>query len=202
VNFCVHIAIFLSAVFVGCSGNPPSSTTTDTVTDSGGAADTSSMIDTDKVTDTAPMPDTYTKPDTSVPLPSYSIGTNEQGKTSPSSFDFWADNTAADVVLGPQGSWMIVCAGRTNHFDDSVKRVHVFGELKKPDGSVYGKFSFKNRPLLKGGDGFRYVMNLFLVVSSLTEQWAGQPATMWLRIQDDDGDGVEGSVSGTLGKVE
>lgn len=125
---------------------------------------------------TAPAPDLY------------EIGTNIAGKTSPVAFDQAADGGNVDVVLGSQGAWMVVVAARTNMFPDDVKRVDVEASVTPPGGTAYGKLKFKKRPLLNGGDGYKYLMNVFLVVSNNLE-WNGQQAILSVKLSAPEGVG-------------
>jgi hypothetical protein len=118
------------------------------------------------------------------------IGTNPQGQISTEDFELLAPDDPAQVVLGPQGAWMIVCALRTDAFAEDVDRVDVKGVLETAEGDLLGTFYYKRRPLIQGLDGQAYVMNLYLVVSSIIATWNGKNATLLLKVGIDGKDWV------------
>jgi hypothetical protein len=123
------------------------------------------------------------------------IGTNPQGQIATDDFDPLAADDLAQVVMGPQGAWMIVCALRTDAFADDVDRVDVKGVLETVEGDLLGTFYYKRRPLIHGSDGLEYIMNLYLVVSSVVATWNGKDAALLLKVGIDGKDWVETETS-------
>ena len=159
--------------------------------------------------DTAVPPTADVVEDTAPPAPDvpavagicYDVGINVPGKTSPDSFTALTGGANAPIVLGPQGSWMIVVAARTDGFDPTVKTGTIEASLTGDDGTLYGNLKFKKRPLIDGGDGFVYMMNIFLVVPSdadagNTLAWEGHDATLDVALTPDgDGQRLQESVT-------
>lgn len=114
----------------------------------------------------------------------YELGTNIQGKTSPLAFTVLTTGATAPIVKGSQGAWMLVVSARTDLLAPGTKRVDIEAELGPPGGEPYGKLKFKRRPVLDGGDGFRYLMNVFLVVSN-NEEWNGQEADLRVVMEEE-----------------
>ena len=126
--------------------------------------------------------------DTQWPLDAQTeLGTNAQGLVSPDSFEAFADGQTADIVLGPQGAWMLVVAMRTNGVPVGVPRADVRASLTAEDGTLFGKFHYKRRPVSHMDDGWGYVMNLYLVVSSNVDIWNDMKATLTLSVGESDG---------------
>ena len=107
-----------------------------------------------------------------------------------------------DVVLGPQGAWMVVCALRTDAYSNDVDRVDVRAELTRNDGDLLGTFYYKRRPLIQGADQLGYVMNLYLVVSSVIDTWNGKDATLLLKVGKDGKDWVSEEIPVHLNQVQ
>ena len=140
--------------------------------------------------------------------PDCAVGVNLPGKTSPDAFTSLATGAEAPVVLGPQGSWMVVVAARTDGFAADVKTGTIEASLTADDGTLYGKLKFKKRPLVNGGDGYTYIMNIFLVVPSDVDAtkslpWEGHDATLAVTLTPD-GEGVPlaKSVTVHLAKIQ
>ncbi len=121
------------------------------------------------------------------------LGTNAQGLVSPDSFQEFVDGQVADIVLGPQGAWMLVVAMRTNGVPITVPRADVRASLTADDGTLFGKFHYKRRPVTHMDDGWGYVMNLYLVVSSNVDIWNNKQATLTLSVGETDGTWYEAS---------
>jgi len=120
----------------------------------------------------------------------YEIGYNEAGKTAAHTFTMVETGSVAPIVKGTQGAWMLVIAARCNALPPGKNRVTVEAELGPPGETPYGKLKYKRRPVLDGGDGFRYLMNVFLVVSN-NEEWDEQETALTVSIETEDGQKFE-----------
>ena len=138
-----------------------------------------------------PTPSVDAHPSDSTDTPFIEIGTNPQGHVTIDDFEPLVAGELAQVVMGPQGAWMIVCAIRTDTVADDVDRVDVKGVLETDEGDLLGTFFYKRRPIIQGSDGLGYVMNLYLVVSSIVAKWNGKDATLLLKIGIDGKDWVQ-----------
>lgn len=144
---------------------------------------------------------TTTGMDIVVENPVFELGYNEQGKVTPDHFFAAQDGMEAPIVKGSQGAWMLVVAARSNQWPD-VDKVNVEAEIGPAGQPVFGKLKYKKRPLLDGGDGFKYLMNVFLVVSN-DQAWDGQLADFTVILETTDGTRrLEATTSITLVKTD
>jgi hypothetical protein len=138
-------------------------------------------------------------PDTTVEA-FFQLGVNVAGKTSPSEYTALSDGDSVPIVLGPQGAWMIVGAVHTNIFATDVVKVKVVASMADSEGSVYGKVTLKKKPLFSSIDGGKYLMNIWLVVSSKVDEetgklvWEDKEAVFSVALEDADGIQDEDSV--------
>ena len=118
--------------------------------------------------------------------PTLQIGTQEFGKTTPSAFVPLQDGDDLRVVLGFQGSYMVVVAFRTRGIPQAATGV-TFAVRLEAAGDVRAKLAYnKPKTLLDGGDGFAYFYNVPLV----TEDWeayADAEGTLTVDLADPDG---------------
>jgi len=130
------------------------------------------------------------------------LGTNAQGQVSSESFEAFVDGGQGDIVLGPQGAWMLVVAVRTDAVPTAVPRADVKASLTADDGTLFGKFHYKRRPVAHAADGWGYIMNLYLVVSSKVETWDGKNATLQLSVGETGINWYEAKVELVLQQIE
>ncbi|MFT5431567.1 MAG: hypothetical protein ACI9OJ_002264 [Myxococcota bacterium] len=173
-------AILCFSMVSGCSADAESSEDAGTTTDTGCDPSCPDDVSGSMIRDSPDM-------DSGEPLvAAYHIGTNVPGETSSQYFTVAESGMTVSAVLGSQGAWMVVVAARTNQFGCCVKRVDVEASITGTDGTVHGQLKYKRRPLFDGGDGFRYLMNTFVVVGD-PAMWAGAEADMSLSITPTDG---------------
>ncbi len=128
---------------------------------------------------------TDTAADTSRP-PGFELGSNPQGRNEPASFSPLADGDDLEIVLGPQGLWMVVLAFRTRGLVDAP--LYLDADITV-DGVRQGVLVLQDQPLFPGPEGWNYYYNFFLVVDDPTV--TGKAATVAFRITDKDGDLLE-----------
>ncbi len=184
------IGPLLLALVLGCPG------------DNGEPEDATVGTD-DGATPDIPVDDGVTPPDDGdPPEPFLTPGFNYQGKSSMDAFVPIEDGTTVDVVLGPQGAWMMVAAGHTNAYPAGTEHVAVEARLTDSNGDSLIGTKFKKRPVFLQPDGSFLLMNVYLVVSK-DESWDGQKATFELVLSEFSGEEVhiETSAEITLQKT-
>jgi len=125
---------------------------------------------------------------TSEPVtPIFQVGYNEAGQVDPTAFVAPANATDIPVVLGTQGSWMVVVAGMTNRLPCCVDRVDLTATVGVKDQVPLGKIKLKRRPVFRTANGDQYIMNIFLVVPPDPQDWDGLPVTLSLDITPHEG---------------
>ncbi|HIA03114.1 MAG TPA: hypothetical protein EYN66_14615 [Myxococcales bacterium] len=130
----------------------------------------------------------------------FQVGVNVAGKTSSNDYTALMEGDDVPIELGPQGSWMIVGAVRTNHFAADISKVKVVAQITAADNTVYGKLTLKKKPLFPSTDGSKYMMNIWLVVSSKIDEssgkmvWEDKDAVFSVFLEDADGNSMEDSV--------
>ena len=187
----------------GASEAPPAATTDAGASPTADARDTSvgpkdtsggtGAPDAGPETSTEP-PDPGPPADTVHPPDMVELGTHQTGQTAPTWFLALADQGEAPVVLGPQGAWMVVVGVRTNVFTATTDRLEVALTLALADGQSLGTLSVTKAKLFDGGDGLRYVMNLFLVVDNAIA-WDDSDATLSFTGESDDGRRADATVA-------
>ncbi len=140
-------------------------------------------------------------PSGEAPEPEFKIGTNEAGLIEVAAFTEAIDQAEVPVIFGGQGAWMVVLAVATNQLDCCVERVNIRAQLATVDGSnVLGMINYRRRPLLKGDDGKRYLMNTWMVLGD-EAKWKDQSAVLTLSFEPYGGGPIlEKTVTVTLRK--
>lgn len=130
--------------------------------------------------------------DTSRP-PGFELGSNPQGRNEPSAFVPLGEGDDLEIVLGPQGLWMVVLAFRTRGL--VAAPLYLDADITV-DGVRQGVLVLQDQPLFPGPEGWNYYYNFFLVVDDPTV--TGRPATVAFRVTDKDGVLLERALGVTL----
>lgn len=171
----LHLAI--TAFLLGCGAGGDGSL------DPGDAADTSAG---DTVLGDA-MPDVTR-------APGFELGSNPQGRNDPTSFvPLPDDDGELDIVLGPQGLWMVVLAFRTRGMLDGRLLLEATVDVGE---TQQGRLVLQDQPTFAGPEGWFYYYNFFLVVDDPTV--TGQPATIAFKATDASGRVVERTLNANL----
>ncbi len=119
--------------------------------------------------------------------PVFYVGYNEAGQVDPTAFTRPDDASTIPVVLGTQGSWMVVVAGMTNQLPCCVDRVDLTASVGVPGEVPLGRIKLKRRPVFRDASGDQYIMNIFLVVPPDPEEWDSQNVELSLEITPHEG---------------
>ena len=119
--------------------------------------------------------------------PIFEVGYNQAGQVDPTAFMASSDQSEMPVVLGTQGSWMVVVAGMTNRLPCCVDRVDLTATVGVKNEVPLGKIKLKRRPVFRNSDGDQYIMNIFLVVPPDPEDWDGKTVELSLELTPHEG---------------
>jgi hypothetical protein len=119
--------------------------------------------------------------------PVFEVGYNQAGQVDPTAFMPSTDQSEMPVVLGTQGSWMVVVAGMTNRLPCCVDRVDLTATVGVKDEVPLGKIKLKRRPVFRNSDGDQYIMNIFLVVPPDPVDWDGKTVELSLELTPHEG---------------
>ena len=143
------------------------------------SADTSVMEE-DTHSDSADSAeDTPSTSDVGEADPSFVLGVNITGQSTPSSFSALPEGEELLVEYGPQGLWMVVLAFKTKGLFEVPLLIKAAVESQ---GMLQGEFTMTGQELLPGPDGYAYFYNFFLVVSD--PDVAGSPGVISFSVTD------------------
>jgi len=111
--------------------------------------------------------------------PSFVLGVNITGQSTPSSFNALPEGEDLLVEYGPQGLWMVVLAFKTKGLFEVPLLIKASVESQ---GMLQGEFTMTGQELLPGPDGYAYFYNFFLVVSD--PEVAGSPGIISFSVTD------------------
>ncbi len=161
------------------------------------ACSTTDAPDPKDATDPADSPTPDTGPDPGCALKAdgvFEIGINNQHSTEASSFKAIADGDTVDVVLGPQFSYMLVAAARTDRFPDCMDSATVeiqVGELATA--------KYKKRPFFASDGAARMTLNNYAVLAH-DGAWHNSEVALTIALETEDGERVEATATVTLNK--
>lgn len=145
-------------------------------------ADSTASDDDTPVTDDLPVDSTT--PDvgpTSWTVPTFELGTNEQGKATPKDFVPLLTGDTLPVVVGPQGLSMVVLAFRTCGLYEPPLLLRA--RIATEDDAASGALDIARQKLNPAPDGLSYYYNFWLVVEN-PEKAGGKFADIVLDVED------------------
>ena len=119
-----------------------------------------------------------------------SLGTHRYRADLPEEFEEFQEGQDVDVVIGTQGSMMVVAAVRTNRVPWSEDPFTVTIALADKDGTEQSRLSMRRYPTFES-DGMMYFSNLYAVVTDTlgqTYEWDGELASLSVEIHSVHGD--------------
>ena len=117
------------------------------------------------------------------------IGTHTYRAILPDDFSVFEDGQDVDVVIGTQGSMMVVAALRTNQIPWSDDPFTVTLAVKNHHGDELSRLSMRRYPTFES-DGMMYFSHLYAVVNDVIGEeygWDGQLAELLVAVQSMDG---------------
>jgi len=114
-------------------------------------------------------------------VPTFELGTNEQGKATPKDFVPLLTGDTLPVVLGPQGLSMVVLAFRTCGL--YAPPLLLRARIATDDDAASGALDIARQKLNPAPDGLSYYYNFWLVVEN-PERAGGKMADIILDVED------------------
>ena len=103
--------------------------------------------------------------------PGLFFGTYASAMGEPESFVGAADGSTMSVIIGPQGSEMVVLAVAVAGVDCCLQRVDTTVQVVSQDGHEWIDVPLTNRRLRPGPDGLSYIAPLWIIFDSSNAGW-------------------------------